>query len=86
MDSQTLIDLLFGALFAILGWFGRMLWAAMQELRKDVSDISRDVGKLEVKLAEEYTPAHRFEAVSEKMFSKLDKITELLNGKADKEK
>jgi len=39
MEFQTTIDLVAGAVLAVVGWFARQLFYAVEELRKDVRDI-----------------------------------------------
>lgn len=38
MDQQT-INLILGACMAVAGWFARELWAAVQDLKNDLSKL-----------------------------------------------
>ena len=48
MDWQTLINIGAGSVLAVIGWFARELWEAVNAMKKDLH-------KLEVKLAKDYT-------------------------------
>lgn len=76
----NLLDMLFSVGFAALGWWAKTLWDAVQTLRRDLS-------ALEVKLAEDYTPNERFEAVvrrleevSDDLGKKVDRVIDILIG------
>ena len=43
--EQTLLNWLFGAVMAILGWLGKTLWDAVQELKNDMKDIEVNLPK-----------------------------------------
>ena len=37
--EQQLINIMFGAVLAVAGWFARELWTAVQELKSDLSKL-----------------------------------------------
>ena len=37
--EQQLLNILFGAALTVAGWFARELWSAVQELKKDLSNL-----------------------------------------------
>ena len=39
MDLQTMFNMGLGAVSTLLGWFGREMWSAVQELKKDLSKL-----------------------------------------------
>ena len=43
--EQTLLNWLFGSVMAVLGWFGKTLWDAVQELKNDMKDIEVNLPK-----------------------------------------
>jgi len=43
--EQTLLNWLFGSVMAILGWLGKTLWDAVQELKNDMKDIEVNLPK-----------------------------------------
>jgi hypothetical protein len=75
--DQTVINLLIGTVLAVLGWFARQLWDAVQNLKSDMKDI-------EVSLPTHYVRKDELEARFDKLEVMLDKIFEKLDGKADK--
>jgi hypothetical protein len=67
--------------FSVLGWFARELWSAVQTLRKDLGDLTVEVGReyvrydrLQDKLAEIMSPVTK----------QLDRIEQALTHKVDK--
>ena len=75
--DQTVINILGGSAMAVAGWFMRMLWEADKELRADLSRLREELPKT---YAEKMDLTRGFERV----FEKLDRIEEKLDGKADK--
>lgn len=76
MDQQ-LINWIFGAVMALLGWLGRTLWDAVENLKKDVKDI-------EVNLPSHYVSKNEIEIRFDKIETMLNRIFEKLDKKADK--
>lgn len=77
MDTQHLLNFGFGAASAVLGWFARELWAAVQSLKKDLS-------RLREEIAGERVHKDDFRHALEKVEVMLGKIFDRLDGKADK--
>ena len=75
--DQSIINLLIGTVLAVLGWFARQLWDAVQTLKSDMKDI-------EVSLPTHYVRKDELEARFDKLEIMLDRIFEKLDGKADK--
>ena len=75
--DQSIINLLIGTVLAVLGWFARQLWDAVQNLKSDMKDI-------EISLPTHYVRKDELEARFDKLEVMLDKIFEKLDGKADK--
>lgn len=76
-DIQTLFNVVFGAMATILGWFGREMWSAVQELK-------RDLAKLREELPKEYIAKDAFNSFTDAILRKLDRIEDKLDGKMDK--
>ena len=53
MDWQNLINLVGGAALAVIGWFARQLWDAVQKLKTDMS-------KLELSISDNYVKKDDF--------------------------
>lgn len=62
---------------ALLGWLGRTLWDAVENLKKDVKDI-------EVNLPSHYVSKNEIEIRFDKIETMLNRIFEKLDKKADK--
>ena len=77
MDLQTMFNMGLGAVSTILGWFGREMWSAVQELKKDLSKLREEIPK-------EYVAKEDFKDFTEAIFKKLDRIEDKINEKADK--
>ena len=75
--DQTVINILGGGAMAVTGWFMRMLWEADKELRADLSRLREELPKT---YAEKVELARLFERI----YEKLDRIEEKLDGKMDK--
>ena len=43
MESQNLINLLFGAVSAVLGWLAHELWSAVKELKADLARLREEL-------------------------------------------
>ena len=75
--DQDIINLLVGSVLAVLGWFARQMWDAVQGLKSDMQ-------KIEVSLPTHYVRKDELEARFDKLESMLDKISEKLDNKVDK--
>lgn len=77
MDSQTLINGLFGILCAVAGWFFRVLWEAQKELQKDLGDLEKGLPHTYVLKIDYQQDINDIKIMLGKIFDKLD-------GKVDK--
>ena len=75
--EQDLFNWLLGAAMTILGWLGKTLWDAVQELKDDMKDI-------EVELPSHYVRKDELEVKLDKVEAMLNKIYDKLETKADK--
>lgn len=75
--EQDLFNWLLGGAMTILGWIGKTLWDAVQELKEDVKDI-------EVELPSHYVRKDELEVKLDKVEAMLNKIYDKLETKADK--
>ncbi|MCL2658784.1 MAG: hypothetical protein FWD62_15515 [Betaproteobacteria bacterium] len=78
METRLLIDVLFGAGLAAVGWLARELWSVIKELKEDVSGLRENLPK-------EYVLKADMENALVRIDTKLDKIFDRLEGKADKQ-
>ena len=72
MDWQTVINLVGGAVIAIVGWMARQIWDALTQLREDIH-------KLEVDLPTTYATKISMEARFDKIDHQFEKLFERLN-------
>jgi hypothetical protein len=77
MEPQNLIDTALGIGFAVLGWFARELWAAVKELKADLSKLREDLPKTYVARDDYRQDMSDIKTMLAKIFDKLD-------GKQDK--
>jgi RNAse (barnase) inhibitor barstar len=77
MDWQQLINLGLGSVLAIIGWFARQLWDAVQDLKGDVNS-------LELHVVENYVKKEDITARFDRIEQLLDKVYEKLDKKADR--
>jgi hypothetical protein len=77
MEPQNVIDIALGAGFSILGWFARELWAAVKELKADLSKLREDLPKSYVARDDYRQDMSDIKTMLAKIFDKLD-------GKQDK--
>ena len=77
MSQQELIQMILGVGIAGLGWFARMLWEAITELKNDLSKLRED-------LPIHYVRKDDFREFRHNVMESLQRIENLLQGKADK--
>jgi len=77
MDTQTAINLIGGAILAVIGWFARRLYEATENLRRDIHEIEKD-------LPISYVRKEDFDKRMDRIEHMLEKIFEKLEGKADR--
>ena len=77
MEFQTILNFALCSLSAVLGWFARELWSAVQALKDDLY-------KLREELAKDYMPKDEFQTFKSELFSMLRRIEDKLEKKEDK--
>lgn len=84
MDTQSLINILFGLVAFFGGIWVRGIADSMKELKHTDSELATKVQAIEVLVAGEYIKREDFEGFTKAMFVKLDKIEDKLDKKVDK--
>lgn len=84
MDSQTVINIAFGALGSLLGVMLKAVWDAVKDLQASDKMIVKDVSELQVLVAGAYVKRDEFEKTMTALFAKLDKILEKVDAKVDR--
>jgi len=77
MDAQTAINLVGGAILAIVGWVARQLYQSIRDLQQDIKGI-------EVSLPTNYVQKTEFNSNLKEIKEMLNKIFDKLDDKADK--
>jgi hypothetical protein len=82
--EQSALNWVFGVANIILGAALKWIYDAHRDLRKADERLTEKVNKIEVVVAGEYVKREEFDRVADVIFTKLDKIYEKLDTKADK--
>ena len=77
MDSQHLIDIGLATACAVTGWFARELWAAVKELKSDLT-------RLSVELPKTYVTRDDYRSDLKEIRDLLGRIFDKLDGKVDR--
>lgn len=76
-EYQQIINIAIGAILATSGWFFRVLWEAVTNLKDDLA-------KLREEIAKDYVPRNDFKEFATEIRSMFQKISDKLDLKADK--
>lgn len=74
---QSLIDAGLGLIMAVLGWFARELWAAVKDLKTDLSKLREDLPK-------EYVAKDDYRQDIRELKEIMNKVFDRLENKVDK--
>jgi hypothetical protein len=77
MEHQQVINMFLGIGMTVVGWFARELWAAVKELKADLSKLREDLPK-------DYVSRDDYKDDIRDIKGMLAKIFEKLENKADK--
>ncbi len=84
MDWQNLINVGAGAALAVIGWFARQLWDAVEELKKDIGDLKLHMSDSYVKKSEMDTLKVEMDKRFDRVEMLLDRLFDKLESKVDK--
>lgn len=84
MDQQQLFNILFAIVGVLGGWWMKAIWEALKDLEKADKELEAKVSSLHVLVAGGYVKTEQFDSMSKAIFTKLDRIEDKLDGKADK--
>lgn len=73
MDNQHLINVILGLGLSVAGWFARELWAAVKELKADLSLLRETLPILYISRDDYRNDIREIKTMLEKIFDKLDK-------------
>jgi predicted dehydrogenase len=77
MEIQNVMNMITVAAIGAGGWFGRELWGAVKDLRKDLHEVEVDLPKSYVSKLDMDKRMDHIEGMFQRIYDKLD-------GKADK--
>jgi hypothetical protein len=77
MDWQVIFNVIGAAILSVIGWFARVLWDSVQELRKDIKQI-------EIHLPSNYVQKNELSIRFDRIEQLLDRLYEKMEQKADR--
>jgi hypothetical protein len=83
-EYQVLFNLAATAVGFLFGWVLNNLWTAVKELQEDDKELAEKVGNIEVLVAGRYMTRDEFNTTMNAIFTKLDRIQDILSNKADR--
>jgi hypothetical protein len=84
MELQPLFNIIVSVAGALCGWWLKVMWDSLRELRSIDQALSEKVSRIEVLVAGEYVKKEDFERSIQRLFDKLDHIEMKIDRKADK--
>jgi DNA integrity scanning protein DisA with diadenylate cyclase activity len=72
MESLEVVQVIFGILLTILGWFAKTMWLAIKELANDLADLREELPKEYVPKSDYRQDVHDIKEMLSKLFDKLD--------------
>lgn len=72
MDTQQLLNIGLSAVMVVIGWFARELWAAVKELKVDLSKMREDLPKVYLAKDDYRSDLKDIRDMLGKIFDKLD--------------
>jgi len=77
MSIDQVFILLLGGICAVMGWFGREMYSAVNKLKEDLS-------RLEIRIGTDYIRYDRLQDTMKPILEALEEIKDALRHKADK--
>ena len=79
-----MFNIVFSIAGALGGWWMKAMWEGLKDLQKVDALLTSQVSELKVLVAGQYMKRGEFERTSQTIFTKLDRIEDKLDHKADK--
>lgn len=83
-DAQLLFNILLSVAGFLGGWWLKVIWDSLKDLQTADKALAEKVASIEVLVAGGYTTREEFDRTLAAVFTKLDRIYELLSAKADR--
>jgi len=88
MEPMRLLDFLLAAVSAGLGWWGKVIWDSLRELRRDLRELENGIPREYVRKSDWDRATDRIseeiKALRTEMNSQMARLFEKMDGKADK--
>lgn len=84
MDEQNLFNMAVGTLATVGGWWLRVMYQSLNELRTQDTKLADKVSAIEILVAGQYVKRHDMDRSIAALFTKLDRIEDKLDSKVDK--
>lgn len=82
--SQELFNIVVGVAGALGGWWLKVMWESLKDLREQDNKLAEKVGRIEVLVAGTYVSREEFDRAINRLFDKLDHIELKIDAKADR--
>jgi hypothetical protein len=82
--EQSYLNWGFGIVNLILGGLIKAMWDSYKDLKKADVELAEKVNQIEILVAGQYVKRDDFDRVASAIFSKLDKISDKIDKKADR--
>ncbi|WP_316655427.1 hypothetical protein [Ralstonia condita] len=79
-----IIQIAGGSIIALLGFLLSRTYGRIDSAHTELGDVRKEMTDLALQLAKDYIRRDDFQAVTDAIFKKLDRIEDKLDGKADK--
>lgn len=83
--DQNGFNIAVGIAGALGGWWMKVMWEAVKDLKEADENLTTQVSDLKVLVAGDYVRREMFDRLSDAIFAKLDRIESKLDHKVDKE-
>jgi hypothetical protein len=85
MEFQDLYNTAMGLVMMLGGWFMRVMWDSLKDLRSQDAALAEKVSRIEVLVAGQYVKKDEFERAVQRLFDKLEHIEMKIDRKVDKQ-
>lgn len=82
--TQELFNIAVGVAGALGGWWLKVMWESLKDLRDQDAKLAEKVGRIEVLVAGTYVSREEFDRAINRLFDKLDHIELKIDAKADR--
>lgn len=84
LDTQIFINALLSFVSVLGGWWMRVMWASLNDLRLTDAKLADKVQAIEVLVAGNYVRREDLDKLTDALFKKLDRIENKMDSKVDK--